>query len=146
MGYPDGNLTSIVMNVGQFGIFEQNGAGDIVLTASAQGTLDEALGQDDPTNKLCGDLVFALTSAEGLWGNRGTHALYETTGGLVVTGFNSFNPPKASNRNEVKIGSFGTSDNVFYGIPDADLSWNLGQQVPVMPKPRRPGSGRRGPR
>jgi RHS repeat-associated protein len=144
-GYPDGNLSSIVMNLRQFGIFHQNDAGDVVLTVSAQANLNAALGSD-VTSKLCADLDVALTSALGLWGDRGNHALFETADGLVVTGFNSFNPPRASNRNEVKIGSFGTSGNVFYGIPDTEFDWNLGQQVPVMPKPPRPGARHRGPR
>jgi hypothetical protein len=92
-GYPDGGLASIVMNVGQFGIFHTQADGTVALTDSAQKNLDAAL-NSSPTSKLCSDLSLAGGIGEVFWANRNLHQLYETADGLVVTAFNSFNPPK----------------------------------------------------
>ncbi len=140
-GYPDGGLASIVMNTGQFGIFHTQTDGTVALTASAQGNLNAAINADITSTlgaKLCSDLLTAITSAEDLWSRRNAHQLY-VSGNLVVTAFNSFNPPRPSDANELRVGSFGTSGNVFYGIPFANFSWNLGFAIPTFPRlPGRP--------
>jgi hypothetical protein len=126
------------MNVGQFGIFHTQADGTVALTDSAQKNLDAAL-NSSPTSKLCSDLSLAGGIGEVFWANRNLHQLYETADGLVVTAFNSFNPPKPSDSNEQRIGSFGTSANVFYGIPAAYFSWNMGFSIPTLPPlPRLP--------
>jgi hypothetical protein len=135
-GYPDGGLASIVMNVGQFGIFKAQADGTIALSPSAQATLNGGLGAE-PGTSLCDDLIGAIGIAELRWSGRNDHALYEVNG-LVVTGFNSFNPPRPSDLNEQRIGSYGASSNVFYGIPDSYFDWNLGQSIPLFPRPPRP--------
>lgn len=141
LGAPDGHLSSIVMNPSQFAIYQGGSDGSVTLSPSAQANLKAALGSDQ-LSKLCGDLAEAITIGEGLWSTRANHALYvDPISGLIATSFNSFSTPRPSLANEQRIGTFGVSANVFYGIPDTSFVDNRGQVV--LTRPSRPrGSGR----
>ena len=129
-GTPGDSIKSIVENPSQFAIYSSNGDGTYSLTASAQKNLDKALGSAAGSS-ICNDLAFAITSAYSLWDERSENPLYYING-LVVTSFNSFNPPHSASSYEQKVGSFGDA-NTFYGVP---LSY--ASDVPIRPSRRRP--------
>jgi RHS repeat-associated protein len=142
-GQADGTISSIINAPKQFDVWSGG-----VLSATAQSNLNFAL-NSAATSSACGDLVAAITTSEGLWGERNDHALYETAGDLqgnnqlVVTSFNSYGSP-SNPRYETAIGSFGTSRNIFYGTPASDFQNNGGQSIPSTP--RKPRTGPKPPR
>ena len=71
------------------------------LSASAQKNLDSAL-SSNASSSGCGDLAFAITLANGMWGERNDGNPLYLYNGLILTGFNSFNPAHPSAPHEQK--------------------------------------------
>jgi len=130
---------SIIKNPSQFAIYTRQADGTVALSASAQLTaaLNSAAGSSQ-----CGDLAWALTFANGMWGERNDgHPLY-LLDGYVLTGFNSFDPARASSSYESRVASFGDA-NVFYGAREGNFrtSPSLPERggVTIPAPPRKPG-------
>jgi len=136
-GSPGGGVASIVQAPGQVAVYQP---GSSSLTASAQNNLNSAINSVSGSS-ACYDLAYALTVAEGDWSERSENDLY-TLNGLVLTGFNSFNPPHASDGFSQSAGNFGDA-NTFYGVPELYTSTtplaptNRGGR-PSPPRPPRP--------
>jgi len=135
-GKPGDSITSIVENPSQFAIYVNNASGGISLSGGAQKNLNSALSSSADTSG-CGDLAFALTLANGMWDERNDRNPLYLYNGLVLTGFNSFNPPHSSAPYEQTAGSFGDA-NTFYGVPESYVS-----DTPIRVRPPRPGPPRR---
>jgi RHS repeat-associated protein len=135
-GTPGDSITSIVENPSQFAIYVNNASGGISLSASAQKNLNSALSSSADSSG-CGDLAFALTLANGMWDERNDGNPLYLYNNLILTGFNSFNPPHSSAPYEQKAGSFGDA-NTFYGVPESYVS-----ETPIRVRPRRPAPPRR---
>ena len=139
-GTPGDSIYSIVENPAQFAVYQTNSNGAVSLTASAQKNIDNAL-NSSPTGSVCSDLAWALTVSFGLWEDRGD--LY-IDNGLVLTGFNSFNPAHSSDGYSQSAGNFGDA-NTFYGVPESYVSDTIPPPAPRRP-PRRPPVGTAPPR
>ncbi len=139
-GTPGDSITSIVENPSQFAIYASNGDGTASLSASAQKNLDSALSSSSSSSG-CGDLAFAITLANGMWGERNDGNPLYLYNGLILTGFNSFNPAHPSAPYEQKAGSFGDA-NTFYGVPDGYVSETRISQPRRRPLPPRRPRGR----
>src|SRR5437588_5007602 len=111
---PGDSITSIIENPSQFAIYTRGAGGSVSLSASAQKNLDSAL-SSSASSSGCGDLAFALTLANGMWGERNDGNPLYLYNGLILTGFNSFSPAHPSAPYEQKAGSFGDA-NTFYGV------------------------------
>jgi len=130
-GTPGDSITSIIENPSQFAMYTRGADGTVSLSASAQKNLDSALSSSSSSSG-CGDLAFAITLANGMWGERNDGNPLYLYNGLILTGFNSFNPAHPSPPYEQKAGSFGDA-NTFYGVPDSYVS-----ETPIAPVRRRP--------
>jgi hypothetical protein len=139
-GTPGDSITSVVENPSQFAIYVSNGDGTASLSASAQKNLNSAL-SSSASSSGCDDLAFAITLANGMWGERNDHPLY-LYNNLILTGFNSFSPAHSSAPYEQNAGSFGDA-NTFYGVPDAYVSETRRVLPPRRLPPRRPTPPRR---
>ena len=141
-GTPGDSISSIVKNPSQFAIYTRNADGSVSLSASAQRNLDSAL-KSNANSSGCEDLAWAITLANGMWGSRNDGDLW-LYNGLILTGFNSFNPAHSSAPYEQKAGSFGDA-NTFYGVPDSYVSETKiapprrRPPAPPRPRPRVPG-------
>ena len=141
-GVAGDSITSIVENPAQFAVYQTNADGSTSLTASAQKTVNGAI-SSGATSSSCDDLAWALTVSYGLWGARGD--LYVDQG-LVLTSFNSFSPPHASDGYSQSAGDFGDA-NTFYGVPESYVSETIPPPAPRRPtRPRRPPVGTAPPR
>lgn len=149
-GTPGDSIYSIAENPSQFAVYQANANGTVSLTASAQKNITNAL-NSSATSSACSDLAWALTVSFGLWDNRSSGDLY-VDNGLVLTSFNSFNPPHASDGYSQSAGGFGDGDT-FYGLPESSVSDTLPPPtlrrgpgrgpgpIPAPPRPpRKPGS------
>jgi RHS repeat-associated protein len=136
-GTPGDSIKSIIENPSQFAIYT-NGPNGPVMSASAQNNLNSAIGSS-ATSSGCEDLAWALTLSYGMWGERNDGNPLYLYNGLILTGFNSFNPAHASAPYEQSAGSFGDA-NTFYGVPDSYVS-----ETPIVPirRPRPPRPPRR---
>ncbi len=136
-GTPGDSITSIIENPSQFAIYT-NGPNGPVMSASAQNNLNSAI-SSSATSSGCEDLAWALTLSYGMWGDRNNGDPLYLYNGLILTGFNSFNPPHSSAPYEQSAGSFGDA-NTFYGVPDSYVS-----ETPIVPirRPRPPRPPRR---
>jgi RHS repeat-associated protein len=130
-GTPGDGITSIVENPSQFAIYTKGADGTVSLSASAERNLDNALGSGF-NSSACEDLALAITLANGMWSERNDGNPLYLVNGLVLTGFNSFNPAHPSAPYEQNAGSFGDA-NTFYGVPDTYVT-----ETPVAPVRRRP--------
>ena len=134
-GTPGDSLESIIKNPSQFAIYARQPDGTIALSASAQRNLDSALNSASGSS-LCGDLAWALTVSNGMWGERNDrHPLY-LLDDFVLTGFNSFSPAHASSSYESRVASFGDA-NVFYGAPETTFGTSVPPSSPS--RSRAPG-------
>jgi RHS repeat-associated protein len=133
-----GGIASIVENPSQFAIYQTGANGSVSLSSSAQNNLNNALisGVDSAD---CDELAFAIGLGFSMWGERNNGDPLYLINNLIVTSFNSFNPPHSSARYEKKVGSFGDA-NTFYGVPEGDVS-----ETPLPVKPRKPPLRKRGP-
>ena len=90
-GTPGDSISSIVKNPSQFAIYTRNADGSVSLSASAQRNLDSAL-NSNWNSSGCEDLAWAIGEASMMWGSRNDGDPLWLYNGLILTGFNSFNP------------------------------------------------------
>ncbi len=88
------SIASIIENPSQFAIYT-NGPKGPVMSASAQKNLNSAI-SSSATSSGCEDLAWALTLSYGMWRERNDGNPLYLYNGLVLTGFNSFDPPQSS--------------------------------------------------
>jgi hypothetical protein len=126
-GKPGDSIASIVQNPRQFDIYDKNADGTISLSTSAQKNFNNAL-KSAIGSSSCDDLAWAINIAFGMWSTRKDGDPLYYYNGLILTGFNSFQPPRPSAPYEKTAGSFGDG-NVFYGVSD-----NYVSETRILPK------------